>query len=79
MKNEITKREFVQEVMNFTGEEMVKFRYANPNTIDDQMVITGVSIREIQDHLDQRDDHWVEIGDNLGIQKVSGEYKFFRF
>lgn len=77
MKNEITKREFVAEVMNFTGEEIVKFRC--PKLDDDCEVIFKVTIKEIQDHLTQRDDHWVEIGDRLGIQKVSGEYKFFRF
>lgn len=78
-RNEITKREFVGEIMNFTGEEMVKFRYADSQVYDDQMIITGVSIQDIMDHLTQRDDHWVEIGDHLGIQKVPGECKFFRF
>lgn len=76
---ELTKKEFIMMVMNLTGEEFVRFRTEDHRDRDESVKVKEVTIGEIEEYLSQRDDHFIEIGDVIGINKVSGVYHYYRY
>ena len=77
MAKEMTKREFIEFIMGGLRNEIVVSFSNIKDEVVDEVSIMDVNIREIEEYLSQRDNHFMVIS-NVEIRKVDRVYHYYQ-